>query len=69
MGGISVFTIKIKESEIVDERTVCPYCMNDVNQEGIGCCGESRDHFERAYITKDGEAHLVSECEVVNEPA
>lgn len=55
---------QLKLSELIDEQTVCPYCMNPA--AGIGCCGESSAHFERAYITKT-ECLLESEVEVMDD--
>ena len=55
--------IKIKKTDIVDEVTVCPYCMDDYT--GIVCCGEN--HPELAYITKDGNCYLDNEIEIVSE--
>ena len=54
--------IKIKESEVESEITVCPYCMNEVRADPhMGCCGEV--HAERAYVLNNGECYLESEIE------
>ena len=53
----------VKEEQITDEVWVCPYCMNEVNEER-GCCGESSAHFEKAYEV-DGELYLTSELQIV----
>lgn len=57
--------IKLKESDIIDEITVCPYCMNDAGSKS-GCCGESSAHFAEAYITKAQECYLISEVELIS---
>lgn len=57
-------THKIKQSDVVDEVLVCPYCMNERTYENRGCCGESSTHFEKALVTKD-ELFLESEVEIV----
>lgn len=55
--------IQIKESDIVEYLTVCPYCMDPVQTDPhIGCCGEV--HAEDACVTKDGECYLDSEYEL-----
>ncbi len=62
--------IKIKLSDIEDELTVCPYCMEPRSMEYMGCCGESRCHFEKAYQVKEELSNsylLASEVEVDNE--
>lgn len=55
----------INESEILDEMTVCPYCMCQVSYNKITCCGESRSHFETAYVLDNGETLLGSEVKIV----
>lgn len=52
---------QIFESDILDELTVCPYCMYPVSCEQLGCCGESSAHFADAYDLGD---ELVLACEV-----
>jgi len=47
--------------KIVDEILVCPYCMDEVNADGMGCCGESSAHFTKAYVCDDGEYYLEDE--------
>lgn len=56
--------ITIYESDVIDELTVCPYCMNPRTCESLGCCGESSEHFEQAVATKD-EVYLLSEVMIV----
>ncbi len=58
--------MEIKKSELMelDTVTVCPYCMNEAS--GIGCCGESSCHFEKAYIIDD-EYVLGSELTVIDD--
>lgn len=56
--------ITIYESDVIDELTVCPYCMTPRTYESLGCCGESREHFEQAVATKD-EVYLLSEVFIV----
>ena len=58
--------VHIKESQIEAIITVCPYCMDEVSQNGTGCCGESSAHFETAVVYQ-GEAYLENEIEVVSE--
>ena len=55
---------KLKVSDIVEEITVCPYCMDEKVEHGRGCCGESSCHFAKAYVTKDA-CYLEHEVEVV----
>lgn len=57
--------MKILSADIIEEITVCPYCMETRSQESLGCCGESSCHFERAYVTKDLECYLESEVEII----
>jgi len=57
---------QLKLSEIEDTVLVCPYCMNEVYQDAIGCCGESSCHFETAYISQ-AEILLESEVLVIND--
>jgi hypothetical protein len=45
-----------------ERELICPYCMNPVSYEQLGCCGESRNHFEEAYIIND-IAYLPDEIE------
>lgn len=59
--------IKIKETEIVDEFTACPYCMCQVSSESIGHCGESSAHYETAYELTNGEVYLASELTIEKE--
>lgn len=58
----------VKESDIEDYVMVCPYCGSEVSSNQRGCCGESREHFERAAIV-GGELILVSELEFEPETA
>ena len=55
---------KLYESEILEEITVCPYCMNDWSdkKDMFGCCGEN--HPETAFITKN-ECYLESEVDII----
>jgi hypothetical protein len=55
----------IYTDEIKEEIYVCPYCMNEVSMDDFGCCGESSNHFEDAYVMEDGECYLDSEVEIV----
>ena len=56
----------LKSSEIKEEISVCPYCMNDFPIDSWrGCCGEV--HSERAYVTVDGECYLESEVTIEEE--
>lgn len=53
---------QIYESQVQDELTVCPYCMNPPTRGQRSCCGEN--HFEEAIDTGD-EIYLLSEVEIV----
>lgn len=55
---------QVKEIDIEDELFVCPYCMTEVSIDDLGCCGESRSHFETAYLI-EGELYLKQEVEVI----
>jgi len=57
---------QLKESQIEAELLVCPYCMSEVSQDDIGCCGESSCHFETGYATED-EIYLESQIEIVKD--
>ena len=57
---------QIKRSQIETEELVCPYCMSEVSQDDMGCCGESSCHFETAYIVGDN-AYLHSEVELIED--
>jgi len=57
---------KLKKSDVVDVVTVCPYCMNDAGSKS-GCCGESSAHFAEAFVTKYGDAYLISEVKLVDD--
>lgn len=59
--------MKVTEDQIENEYLVCPYCMNTVSWSKIGCCGESSDHFEKAFEV-DGELYLDSEIQIVKDP-
>ena len=39
---------------------VCPYCMNKVNDDTLGCCGESSAHFIEACVIGD-TVYLLNE--------
>jgi hypothetical protein len=66
LNGIPLsFRRLIKESEILDELTVCPYCMNPAEGKS-GCCGESSGHFTDAYDLGD-EVVLAHEVDVVGD--
>ena len=54
---------KIKEDDIADVVTVCPYCMNEVGNK-TSCCGESCAHFEEAYLLNGGQLVLESDADV-----
>ena len=54
----------IKEKDILEETTVCPYCMNIVSDRQITCCGESSAHFAQAYALYNGEVYLQNEIQV-----
>ena len=56
----------MKHNPIVDEITVCPYCMYPTSEmyRFKGCCGESSSHFEKAYILENGDCILESEYTV-----
>lgn len=58
---------KLLLSQIETEILVCPYCMDEVSQDEIGCCGESSAHFEAAYVTTQLETYLESEVEIVDD--
>lgn len=30
---------------VTETALICPYCMNEVSSETLGCCGESSAHF------------------------
>jgi hypothetical protein len=57
----------IKESEIADEYTVCPYCMWKVGSNQLGCCGESRAHFADAYELVNGDVVFAYDVSVVKD--
>lgn len=57
---------KLKVSQIETEILVCPYCMSEVSQNKMGCCGESSAHFEMAYVAQD-ETFLESEVELIDD--
>lgn len=46
------------------EITICPYCMQQREEHGEGCCGESSAHFETAYLI-NGEIVLKEELEKI----
>ena len=48
----------------VETITVCPYCVSERDEFGVGCCGESSAHFETAYVYQD-EIYLADEIELV----
>jgi hypothetical protein len=52
----------LKRSEIIEERGVCPYCMNFVELTPTDCCC-SEVHGELGYVTKD-EVYLKSEVTI-----
>ena len=54
----------IKANEVIEEHRVCPYCMSRPRYDALGCCGESNQHFETAYETRDGEWYLESEVTI-----
>lgn len=56
---------QIHDSDIKDELTVCPYCMDGPKAHGrdFGCCGESSAHFVKAYDLGD-ELVLADDVEV-----
>lgn len=60
---------QIKLSQVQDEVTVCPYCMDGPKAHGrdYGCCGESSAHFVKAYDLGD-EFVLMDEVEIIDEP-
>lgn len=43
------------DTQISDYILVCPYCMSRKTGEEIGCCGESRDHFEEVPVNEEGD--------------
>lgn len=53
---------QIYESQVQDELTVCPYCMNPPTRGQRSCCGEN--HYEPAIDTGD-EIYLLSEVEII----
>lgn len=53
---------QIYESQVQDELTVCPYCMNPPTRGQRSCCGEI--HYEPAIDTGD-EIYLLSEVEII----
>jgi hypothetical protein len=55
---------QVKETDIEDLVTVCPYCMTEMGPRDYGHCGEASTHFEDAYIIED-ECYLKSEIEVI----
>lgn len=48
--------------DIEDEVTICPYCGSE-QYSALGCCGESSDHFETAYVYQ-GETYTADEIEI-----
>lgn len=57
--------MKVLESDIIDKYLVCPYCMNQVSFDRLGCCGESSAHFVKAYELEDGDCYLCDDVEVI----
>lgn len=58
----------INRSDIEKEQMVCVYCGNEVDDDDyMGCCGESSDHFERGYFMKDGNLWTESEVSIDEE--
>lgn len=59
--------IKIKESDIEDITHACPYCGDEKRsfEPWQGCCGETSEHFEKAYIVTGHDGRILeSECEI-----
>lgn len=54
---------KVKQSEIIETFTACPYCCNPKSESWHECCGEV--HSELAYELQDGETLLESELQIV----
>jgi hypothetical protein len=54
---------KYYESQIVEERSVCPHCGSDYDGDYRGCCGEV--HTETLYTFDDGEELLESEVRIL----
>ena len=42
------------ESEII----ACPYCLKEVRETQLSCCGESSSHFQPAYKFSNGKIVL-----------
>jgi hypothetical protein len=47
----------------IEKVTICPYCVSERDEHGIGCCGESNAHFETAYVYQD-EIYRADEIEI-----
>jgi hypothetical protein len=58
----------VKLSEIFEQVTGCPYCgtPRDIATHP-GCCGESAGHYCELLITQDGDYHIASEVEIVDD--
>lgn len=52
--------IKLYEHSIVDTCTACPYCMSELPETWLPCCGEM-GHGETAYLLTNGDLVLASE--------
>ena len=57
-----MYKTEIKESEIEEYITVCPYCME--KQSGFSCCGEN--HFSEAVLTYD-DCYLLDEIDIIED--
>jgi hypothetical protein len=57
--------MKIKEDQIAEKLSVCPYCYEPQGDKYV-CCGEN--HFEEGYITEDGEIYLESDVTIEDIP-
>lgn len=57
--------IELVNHLIEEEYTACPYCGD--NMPDTGCCGESSDHGETAYVYQN-EIYLDSEVLITRGP-
>lgn len=50
-------------SGLIEVGLACPYCGKRTGSKELGCCGESRDHFETLFIDVDVKYYSNSDLE------
>lgn len=61
IGELNLVTIRFKPltKKELDEKyeriLICPYCGDEVDGDDMGCCGESRAHFEYNWVDENGD--------------